>query len=54
MKRMNLLWADGIDVHYPTDEPNLAHVENSDQENRELMRFVRFGFLYSLQWPLLL
>ena len=29
MKRINLLWADGRDVHYPMDKPNLAHVECS-------------------------
>ena len=30
MKRINLLCTDSRDVHYPTDEPNLVHVENSD------------------------
>ena len=28
MKRINLLWTRGINVHYPTDEPNPTHVES--------------------------
>ena len=31
MKRINLSWTDGGDVHYPTDEPNPAHVESLSQ-----------------------
>ena len=27
VKRINILWTDGRDVHYPTDEPSPAHVE---------------------------
>lgn len=30
MKRIILLWTDGRDVHYGTDELNLAHVEMSE------------------------
>jgi hypothetical protein len=29
MKRIYLSWTNGRDVHYPTDEPNVAHVESS-------------------------
>ena len=29
MKRINLPWTDGRDVHYPTNEPNPAYVEIS-------------------------
>ena len=32
MKRNNLSWTNGRNVHYPTDEPNLSHVESSSQE----------------------
>ena len=28
MKRINLLWTDDKDVHYPTDVPNQFHVES--------------------------
>ena len=28
MKTINLPWTDGRDVHYPTEEPNPAHVES--------------------------
>ena len=27
MKSIHLSWIDGRDAHYPTDEPNPAHVE---------------------------
>ena len=28
MQRINLLWTNGRDVHYPIDEPNPAHVKS--------------------------
>ena len=31
MKRMNLPYTNNRDVHYPMDEPNLAHVESLSQ-----------------------
>ena len=36
MKRVNLSWTDGRDVHFPIDEPNPAHIESSSEENRVL------------------
>ena len=32
MKRIKLLCTDGRDVHYPMDEPNVAHVKNYGPE----------------------
>ena len=31
VKRINLPWTDNRDVHYPTNEPNPTHVENSSR-----------------------
>ena len=31
MKKSNLSWTNGRDVHYPIHEPNLAHVESLGQ-----------------------
>ena len=31
MKRNNLPWTDGKEIHHPTDEPNPAHVGSSDR-----------------------
>ena len=31
MKRINLLWTDGRDVHYPMDAPKSVYVESSGQ-----------------------
>ena len=31
MKRINLLWTNDKDAHYPTDEPNSTHVKSSGQ-----------------------
>jgi hypothetical protein len=36
VKKMNLLWFNGRDVHYPTDEPNPTHVQSSCWENAHL------------------
>ena len=33
MKGINTSWNDGRDVYYPTDEPNLAHVETLGHGN---------------------
>ena len=33
MKKIILLWTNGKDVCYPTDEPNPVHVESSGRGN---------------------
>lgn len=32
MKRINLSWIDGRDIHYLTNDPTLAHVESLGQK----------------------
>ena len=44
VKGINLLWIDNGNVHYPTNDPNLAHVESSSR------RKARPEFFKQTQW----
>lgn len=49
MKKISLSWIDNKDIHLPTDEPKLAHVEGSSQEKPCLGFFKpvgRFGAIF--------
>jgi hypothetical protein len=50
VKKINLEWTNAIDVHCPTYEPNLAHVESLGRGN--LVKWAKETYCRLLKWAL--